>query len=151
MGSPNISYNSGNVPHGGIYVDCYRPTDPENPNNGSTKLGVYRVESINPKPGATLTKRPDIDGGKGGWFIIDGDVEGNVVIQRNVSTTPTLLNGDYFDAALGVDAAGALVPERFVVHGPDRPADAGYRKMSMSVIVDQYATLVMPRNPLNGN
>src|SRR6185312_671402 len=148
---PNSKYNSGNVPHGGIYVDCYRPNDPENPNAGGTKLGTYRVESISPKPGAILTKRPDIDGGKGGWFIIDGDTEGNAVIQRNVATTPTLDNGDYFDAALGVDAVGAPIAERFVIHGPDRPADAGYRKMSLSIIVDQNPINVVPRDPLNGN
>jgi hypothetical protein len=151
MGSPNVKYNSGAVPHGGIFIDCYRPIDPENPNGGGVLLGTYRLESISPKPGATLTKRPDIDGGKNGWFIIDQDTEGNALIQRNVATTPTLANGDYFDAGLGVDAAGAVVNERFVVHGPDRPADSGYRKMSLSVIVDTYATGVAPRNPLNGN
>jgi|SRR6185312_14499587 len=148
---PNSKYNSGNVPHGGLYVDVYRPIDPEKPNDGATKLGTYRIESISPKPGATLTKRPDIDGGKGGWFIIDQDTEGNVVMQRNVATTPTLQNGDYFDAGLGIDATNAVINERFVIHGPDRPADAGYRKMSLSVIVDQYATNVVPRDPLTGN
>lgn len=151
MGSPNLRFNSGGVPHGGIFVDCYRPTDPENPNNGGAKLGTYRVESCGPKEGANLVKRPDIDGGRNGWFMTAGDVEGNAVLQRNVNTTPTLQTGDYFDATLLVDTNGAGVAERFVVHVPDRPADAGYRKMSMSVIVDQYATGVVPRDPLNGN
>ena len=149
MGSPNLRFNSGGVPHGGIYVDCYRPNDPDNPNNGGTKLGAYLVESCGPKPGANLVKRPDIDGGRNGWFLTAGDVEGSAVIQRNVAATPTLETGDYFDATLLVNAAGAGVAERFVVHGPDRPVDAGYRKMSVSVIVDQYATGVAPRNPLN--
>jgi hypothetical protein len=149
MGTPNLKFKSRGVPQGGIFVDIFRPTDPESPNDGSTKLGTYRVESCVPKTTSTLTKRPDIDGGKNGWFIVDGDVEGNAVIQRNVKTTPTLESGDYFDAGIRIDANGGTVNERFVIHGPDRPVDAGYRKMSVSVIVDDAATNVNPRDPLN--
>ncbi|MDE2103924.1 MAG: hypothetical protein KGL39_42200 [Patescibacteria group bacterium] len=150
MGLPNSKYNSGGVPHGGIFVDIYRPTDPENPNNGGAKLGTYRLESLTPKRGGKLTKRPDIDGGQNGWFIVDEDVEGNATIQRNVAATPTVENGDYFDAGVRIDATGNTVNERFVIHAPDRPIEMGYRKMAVSVIVDQYATGVAPRNPLNG-
>jgi hypothetical protein len=151
MSLPNAKYNSRGVPHGGIFVDIYRPNDPDNPNNGAAKLGTYRVESCVPKHTSTLTKRPDIDGGKNGWFITGGDVEGNAVIQRNVATTPTLDDGDYFDAAIRIAADGSTVAERFVIHQPDRPIDSGYRKMSVSVIVDDDATNVNPRDPLNGN
>ena len=150
MSLPNSKYNSGGVPHGGIFVDVYAPTDPENPNNGATKVGTYRLESCTPKAGSTLTKRPDIDGGPNGWYIVDGDIEGNANFQRNLTTTPTLENGWYFDAGIRIDKTGATVNERFVVHSPDRPIEVGYRKMACSVIVDQYATGVTPRNPLNG-
>ena len=150
MGLPNAKYNSGNVPHGGIFVDIYAPTDPENPNNGATKVGTYRLESLTPKRGGTLTKRPDIDAGPNGWWITDGDVEGSAVIQRNVAATPTVENGWYFDAGVRIDITGATVNERFVIHSPDRPVEVAYRKMSVSVIVDQTATGVAPRNPLNG-
>lgn len=149
--TPNERYNSGNVPHAAIFVDIFRPTDPANPNNAAAKLGTYRIESAGPKEGATLTKRPDIDGGKNGWFMVAGDTEGSATIQRNVQTTPTLRTGDYFDASLRIDAGGTPVPERFVIHAPDYPADAGYRKMSVSIIVDDNATGVSPRDPLNGN
>jgi len=148
-GTPNMKFNSGGVPQGGIYVDIYRPSDPQNPNGGGEKLGTYLLESCTPKTGGGLTKRPDIDGGPNGWFIIDGDVEGSATIQRNVAVTPTLENGDYFDAGIRISATGAVLDERFVIHQPDRPVDAGYRKMSVSVIVDQYATNISPRNPLN--
>jgi hypothetical protein len=147
--TPNEKYNSGGVPHGGIFVDIYRPNDPENPNNGGTKLGTYRLEALTPKTGGNLTKRPDIDMGPNGWFIVDGDVEGNATIQRNVKTTPTLENGDYFDAGVRIDAVGATVNERFVIHQPDRPVESGYRKFSVGVIVDKFATGVAPRDPLS--
>src|ERR1700759_1601717 len=104
--TPNERYNSRNVPHSSIFVDIFRPTDPANPNNGSTKLGTYRVENCGPKESATLTRRPDIDGGKNGWFLVAGDTEGSATIQRNVQTTPTVQTGDYFDAALRIDATG---------------------------------------------
>lgn len=151
MGLPNAKYNSGGVPHGGIFVDVYRPTDPENPNGGGAKLGTYRLESCSPKRGSTLTKRPDVDSGPNGWYIVDGEVEGSAVLQRNVAATPTVENGDYFDAGIRIAADGSTINERFVVHSPDRPIEMGYRKMSMSVIVDQNATGVTPRNPLNGS
>ena len=150
MGLPNAKYNSGGVPHGGIFVDIFRPTDAENPNAGGAKLGTYRLESLTPKRGHTLTKRPDVDGGPNGWYIVDGDIEGSAVIQRNVAATPTVENGDYFDAGVRIDASGATINERFAITGPDRPVEAAYRKMSVGVIVDQFATGVTPRNPLNG-
>ncbi len=137
---PNSKYNSGGVPHGGMFVDIYRPTSSEDPNAGGTKLGRYLVESCNPSAAGILTKRPGVDGGKGGWFITEGDTEGQAVIQRNTAATPTVTNGDYFDANIGVDAAGVAIPLRFVIHTPDHAKDAGYRKQSVSVIVDTYAT-----------
>lgn len=149
-GSPNMKFNSGAVPQGSIFVDIYRPTDPQQPNTGGAKLGTYRLESLSPKTGGTLHKRPDIDGGQNGWWIIDGDVEGSAVIQRNVAATPTLENGDYFDAFARIGSDGTPVAERFVIHVPDRPLDVNYRKISVSVIVDQNATAVTPRAPLNG-
>jgi hypothetical protein len=151
MGLPNAKFNSGSVPHGAIFVDIYRPNDPENPNNGATKLGTYRLESLSPKRSSTMSKRPDVDGGPNGWYIVDGDVEGSAVIQRNVAATPTVENGDYFDAGVRINADGSTANERFVIYSPDRTVDMGYRKMSVSVIVDQFATNVNPRNPLNGN
>ena len=150
MELPNSKYSSGGVPHGSIFVDIYRPADPEAPNAGGAKLGTYRLESLTPKRGSILTKRPDIDGGTNGWFIVDGDIEGSVTIQRNVAATPTVENGDYFDAGVRIDANGSTINERFVIHSPDRPVEIGYRKMSTSVIVDLNATGVTPRNPLNG-
>lgn len=150
-GTPNIKFNSGGIPHGGLYVDIYRPNDPENPNNGGTKLGTYLVESCSPKRGGGLTKRPDIDAGPNGFFIVGQDEEGSAVIQRNVAATPTVDNGDYFDAYLSVDQNGAQVAARYVIQSPDHTADASYRKMSCSVIVDKFATGVVPRNPLNSN
>jgi hypothetical protein len=139
MGTPNEKYNSGRVPHGGFFVDIYRPADAENPNAGGTKLGRYLVEVGNPSASSTVTKRPGTDGGKGGWFIVEGDTEGPATIQRNIATTPTVANGDYFDASFRIDAAGAVVPERFVIHTPDHERGPGYRKQSVTVIVDDYA------------
>lgn len=152
MSSPNAKFNSGAVPHGSIFVDIFRPTDPENPNSGATKLGTYRLESLAPKRGSHLVKRPDIDAGPNGWFIIGEDTEGSAVIQRNTAGTPTVEAGDYFDAAFGMGADGVTaIQGRFVIHGPDLAMDSGYRKQSVSVIVDSFATGVAPRNPLNGN
>src|SRR5215469_7126460 len=93
---PNEKYRSNGVIHGGIYVAVYRPSD--GIGLVAAKIGTYKVESAQPKRGAEVTKRPDIDSGPNGWFITDKDIEGSAVIQRNLVTTPTLNNGDYFDA-----------------------------------------------------
>src|SRR6516225_909731 len=140
----NERYNSGPVPHGGMHVDIYRPTDPSNPNGGANKLGTYKLESASPKIDAELVKRPDVDSGQNGWFIVDKDAEGSAVIQRNIVATPTVQNGDYFDAYLFVDTAGNAVGKRCVIHSPDASIDSGYRKISCSIIVDQNATGVSP-------
>jgi len=148
MGTPNAKYNSGGVPHGGFFVDIYRPNDPENTAGAAdtigTKLGRYLVEMGNPTTSSTVTKRPNTDGGKNGWFIVEGDSEGPCTIQRHVATTPTVESGDFFEASFRVDAGGAVVGERFVIHSPDHMRDAGYRKQSMTVIVDDSATGVVP-------
>lgn len=137
---PNSAYNSGGVPHGGMFVNIYRPADPENPNNApGTLLGRYLLESCNPSSAGNLVIRPDVDAGENGWFITKGPFQGQAVIQRNTSVTPTVENGDYFDAALRVSDAGALVGERFVIHTPDYAKDAGYRKQSVTVIRDKHA------------
>jgi hypothetical protein len=86
-----------------------------------------------------LNKRPHVDAGKNGWWLITGDREGSTVIQRSVATTPSLLTGDYFEAALRVDAAGAPVTERFVIYNPSETFDPSYRKVSASCIVDAAA------------
>lgn len=140
MNPPNSKYNSGGVPHGGMFVDIYRLSNPEDTTTG-VKLGRYLVESCNPSASATVTKRPNVDGGKNGWFITEGDTEGQSVIQRNTAATPTVDNGDYFEAAIRVNAAFTAVIERFVIHTPDHAKDAGYRKQSVTVIVDQTAAV----------
>jgi hypothetical protein len=138
--TPNQKYVSKQVPFGGVTVEIFRLADP-NDNATGASLGNYKVESISPSRSSTLGKRPDVDGGKNGWWIVNGDVEGSAVIQRAVATTPSLLNGDYFSASVRVDNSlapngGVPIAERFVIHSPSEETGASYRKISCSVIVD---------------
>lgn len=138
MSQPNQAYVSKGVPYGGLYVEVFRLADVED-NDSGVSLGTYLLESITPQRSAVIGKRPDTDGGKNGWWMVNGDTEGSAVFQRNVETTPTLQNGDYFEAAIRVNDAGAGVSERFVIHTPAHQVDAGYRKQNVSVIVDDQA------------
>lgn len=119
-------------------MELFRLIDVEDNDSGET-LGIYLMESCVPQESATLNKRPDTDGGKNGWWLVTGDTEGQAVFQRNIETTPTLKTGDYFTAAIRVDSLGNAISERFVVHTPSHQVDAGYRKQSVSVIVDDQA------------
>jgi hypothetical protein len=143
--TPNLKYNSGAVPFSTFFVDIFRLADPGDNATGA-KLGQYLVESMTPTDSSIVQKRPNIDGGKNGWQIVEGDCEGSITIQRNVQATPSLKNGDYFDAALRVGSDGAPVTERFVLHQPAHSFDAGYRKQSMSFVVDDRATGLTPTN-----
>lgn len=138
MSNPNQKYVSAGVQFGGVTVEIFRLADPTSNSSGAS-LGTYKVESLGAAPSAVVGKRPDIDGGQNGWWIVDGDIEGSAVIQRAAAATPSLENGDYFEAALRVSSAGTGVTERFVIHNPMETADAQYRKVSCSVIVDQSA------------
>lgn len=138
------AYNSGGVPYGGLTVTCKRPTVDSNgvPTGGSSTLGTYLVESCGPTTAAVLNKRPGVDGGKNGWWMVDGDTEGAVEIQLATTETPHLQNGDYFDADIRVDANGDPVTERFVMHDMSPAiATTQYRKQSGQVIVDAAADL----------
>jgi len=139
MALPNTAYVSGGVQFGGIFVNVFRLADPDD-NSSGVLLGRYLVETITPSDSGILGKRPGADGGRNGWWICDGDVEGSAVIQRTVATTPSLKNGDYFDAAVRVDSNGDPVAERFVIHSPGHEVGTSYRKQNVSVIVDQSAT-----------
>lgn len=138
MSTPNQAYVSGSVPFGGLTVNIYRLSDPDS-NSSGVLLGAYKVESATPNITATLNKRPDIDGGKNGWWLINGDTEGSAVIQRATAATPSILTGDYFEAGIRRDASGNAVTERFVIYNPSEPQDASYRKVSCSIIVDTEA------------
>lgn len=135
MSTPNQLYVSKAVPFGAITVEVFRRADPAD-NNSGVSLGNYKLESLTVNGSDILNKRPDVDAGKNGWWIVGGDREGSAVLQRNIATTPSLLGGDYFAAAVRVDAAGAPVTERFVLYSPSEATDASYRKVSASVIVD---------------
>jgi len=138
MSTPNQAYVSGSVPFAAFTANIYRLTDPDD-NNSGVLLGAYKVESATPNITATLNKRPDIDGGKNGWWLINGDTEGSAVIQRANAATPSILTGDYFEAGIRRDASGNAVTERFVIYNPSEPQDASYRKVSCSIIVDDQA------------
>lgn len=138
MATTNQNYVSKGVPFGGLFVEIFRLADVDD-NDSGVSLGTYLVESITPQDSAVLGKRPGTDGGKNGWWLVTGDTEGSAVIQRNIVTTPCVQNGDYFEASIRVDDAGAGVEERFVIHTPGHQVDAGYRKQSVSVIVDDQA------------
>lgn len=138
MSTPNQAYVSGAVPFGAITVSVYRLADPDDNNSGAL-LGTYKAESITVAGSDILNKRPNVDAGKNGWWLVEGDREGSCVLQRNIATTPSLETGDYFEAALRVDATGTPVTERFVLYNPSEPTDASYRKVSCSCIVDDQA------------
>ena len=138
MATENQVYVSKGVPFGGLFVEIFRLSDPDN-NGSGVSLGTYLLESITPQDSAVLGKRPGTDGGKNGWWLVEGDVEGSAVIQRNLEATPAVQNGDYFEASIRVSSAGAGVSERFVIHTPGHQVDAGYRKQNVSVIVDDQA------------
>ena len=135
MATTNQAYVSKTVPFGGLFIEIFRLADPAD-NNSGISIGSYLLESITHTISATLNKRPGTDGGKNGWWLITGDVEGAAVIQRAAAATPTLANGDYFSASIRVDANGAGVAERFVIHGVGHSVDSSYRKQNVSVIVD---------------
>jgi len=135
MSTPNQNYVSKSVQFGTITASVYRLADVDDNNSGAL-LGTYKLESLTLSGSDILNKRPDIDGGKNGWWIITGDREGSAVLQRNVATTPSLLAGDYFEAALRVNSAGATVTERFVIYSPSESFDNSYRKVSCSIVVD---------------
>lgn len=138
----NQKYNAGKIPSGGFFVSIYRPVNVEASDpTVDTLLGRYLVEATSPTVAATITKRPGTDGGKNGWFMTEGDTEGSATIQRNVAATPSVANGDYFDAALNVGADGVAVAQRFVIHSPNPNLDPSYRKQSVSVIVDDQSPL----------
>lgn len=138
MSTPNQAYVSGSVPFGAFTAAVYRLSNVDDTGSG-VLLGNYKVETATPNRSAILNKRPDVDGGQNGWWLVNGDVEGSAVLQRSVATTPSLLTGDYFEAALRYDSSGAAVTERFVIHSPSEEAGASYRKVSCSIIVDQSA------------
>lgn len=134
MSTPNQAYNSGAVPNGGLIVTVKRGQ------SAPVTLGSYKVESCNPVQGSTLNKRPDIDQGPNGWWLVNGEREGSATLQLATDDAPTLENGDFFDAAIRRDAAGDPVTERFVLHQMGIVVGAGeYRKQSGSVIVDAAA------------
>lgn len=136
------AYNSKTVPKGTSgqgssgFITIYRPTSGEDPGGGSTTLGTYLLESLTPKYGATLNKRPDGDGGPNGFWIVSDNVEGQAIFQMSSAASPTLANGDYFNASVRVDSGGTPVSERFVIYDVGQNLDAGYRKQAVSVIVD---------------
>jgi hypothetical protein len=135
MSTTNQAYVSKSVPFGAIDVQVYRLADPDDNNSGAL-LGTYKAESIVVGSSDILNKRPDVDGGKNGWWLITGDREGSCVLQRAVAATPSLETGDYFSASIRVDAAGTPVAERFVIYNPSETTDTSYRKVSASCIVD---------------
>lgn len=138
MSTPNQAYVSKAVPFGAISVNVYRLADPDD-NDSGVLLGAYKAESIVVGNSDILNKRPDVDAGKNGWWIIAGDREGSCVLQRAVAATPSLLTADYFEVAIRVDSAGTPVTERFVIYNPSETVDASYRKVSASCIVDDQA------------
>lgn len=145
--TPNTKAISGGVPFGGQFVDIFRLTNAGD-NTSGVKLGRYLIESVTPSVTAALHKRPNIDGGKNGWYIVEGDTEGSATIQRNTGATPSIGNGDYFDAAVRVGADGNPVPERFFIYQPNPNIDMNYRKVSVNVIVDTNALNI---NATDGN
>jgi hypothetical protein len=129
----SIQYNSNNVPQGGLFAEFFRGQ------GAPASLGTYLIESITPTVSVTLNKRPGVDGGENGWWMVDGDIEGSITVQRATDVTPTLQNGDFFTAAIRVNAAGEAISERFVLHGMSQEKAMGaYSKQSGSVIVDQH-------------
>ena len=135
MATQNQQYVSKAVPFGAITVEMFRLADKDD-NDSGVSLGNYKAESITIGGSDILNKRPDVDGGKNGWWIVGGEREGSCVLQRNIATTPSLEAGDYFEAALRVSSAGAPVTERFVIYNPSETFDTSYRKVSASCIVD---------------
>lgn len=139
-------YNSNAVPKGGIRVQVYRAADPEAPSavgdpaTNAALLGTYIVETITPTKGVTLSKRPSEDGGRNGWWMVEGDVEGSIKVQLSITATPTLQSGDYFeDSSIFRNSAGVAVNYRFVVSGMAIDVGSSYRSQSGSFIVDQPA------------
>lgn len=139
MATPNQAYVSLKVPFSGLDVTVYRLADKDDNTSGAA-LGTYKLESLTIGGSDILNKRPDVDGGKNGWWIVSGDREGSFVLQRALATSPTILPGDYFEATLRVSDAGVGVQERFVLYSPSETFDSGYRKVSGSVIVDTNPT-----------
>jgi hypothetical protein len=138
MSTTNQTYVSGGVPFGAVSVSVYRLADVDDNNSGAL-LGTYKLESLTLGGSDILNKRPDVDGGKNGWWIVSGDREGSCVLQRSVATSPSILPGDYFSVSLRVDSAGTPVAERVVIYNPSESFDASYRKVSASCIVDAAA------------
>lgn len=133
MSTPNQAYVSNAIPFGGITVEVFR--NQANP----ASLGNYLVESISVAQGSIVGKRPGVDGGPNGFWIVNGDREGSITLQLAIDTTPSLENGDFFSASIRRDAAGAAVSERFVLHNLTRPVGMQeYGKQTGSVIVDQH-------------
>lgn len=135
MSTTNQNYVSKSVPFGSLSVDVYRLSDPDD-NNSGVLLGTYKLESLTLSGSDILNKRPDVDGGKNGWWLVTGDREGSCVAQRNVATSPSLLTGDYFSVSVRVNSAGTPVAERIVIYNPSEAFDSSYRKVSCSCIVD---------------
>jgi hypothetical protein len=136
MSTTNEKYNSKGVPHSTFFAEVFRLSDPDN-NASGVSLGTYLFESVTRSETSTLNKRPGIDGGKNGWWIVGGDVEGSFTCQLATSSTPTLQAGDYFNAAIRRGSDGQPVSERFVIHSVSDPREMGqYQKQSGSIIVD---------------
>lgn len=140
MATPNQAYLSNSVPFGGFSVSILRPTDPDSPTSNPTTLGTYLVESITPSYNGILGKRPAVDGGDNGWWLVNGTIEGSGTIQLPTLTSPTLKNGDYFTVtSIEADANGAAVSRKFVIHSPSTTiSTSDYRKQNVSVIVDRF-------------
>lgn len=152
MPTPNQAYVSNQVPFGGLFIQIFRLADPGDNTSGvalvsgnalpAAQANKYRLESITPTQNTVGGDRPDIDGGDNGWWLVKGTTSGNGVIQLPLDASPTLDVGDYFDAAIRRDAAGAPVTERFVIMDVGASvATTDYRKQNVGVKVDKFAVI----------
>ena len=129
----SAAYTSGTPVYGGLIVRLHR---------GSTDLGQAILESANPEESTVKGSVQDELGAENKWWLVTGPVEGSATIQVSGPTAPTLVSGDYFDAAIRVDVTGSGKTERWVIYNPGiSKSQAGDTKQPCSIKLDKNYTV----------
>jgi hypothetical protein len=136
--TPNQVFVANSVPSGGFFADFYRFATG---GASATKLGTYRVMSFSPSREATVTDRPDIDGGDNGWTMIAGKIEGSITVQLATDASPTLQAGDAFTTSVIFrDPSGTALPIMCVLGSMSTNIDTSARAQTGTARVNKQAT-----------
>ena len=99
--------------------------------SGATSLGNFLIEKATLTPDAKIVERMGAFGEDADWSMLRGNPKMNITVQQASVGTPTVMNGDVFECAVGMkltSTSGTPAPiatSRWVIIGDSINYDAG--------------------------